>query len=74
MQYIKTILSIVIDYSFIKCEKHKIEVILKIEQLVLNLFVYNWCKNTIKLLTGPRTDFEQNDVVQKLALTYCTKR
>lgn len=74
MQYMKTILSIVIDYSFIKCNEHKQEVILKIEQITLNLFVYSWCKNTNKLLSGSRTDYDENDVIKKLAHIYCSKR
>lgn len=73
-QYIKTIFSIVIDYSFIKCPEHKSEIISKIEELSINIFIYNWCRDSNKILNGLRTDFDEGDKIQILALKCCKKR
>ncbi|KAL0881407.1 hypothetical protein ABMA27_001275 [Loxostege sticticalis] len=72
--YIKTILSIVIDYSFINCVEHKADIIKKLENVSLNLFIYNWCKDTNKILAGSRSDYDSRDEVQLLAFNYCKKR
>lgn len=73
-QYIKTILTIVIDYSFITCKEHKIEMIKNIENVSTNLFLYNWCKDTNKILNGTRTDYDTEDVIQSNAVTYFKRK
>ncbi|KAF9405327.1 hypothetical protein HW555_013897 [Spodoptera exigua] len=73
-QYMKTILSVVLDYSFIKCKEHKVQLISKIEDLCINLFIFSWCKDTNKLLCGSRKDYDAEDKIQESAFYYCKKR
>lgn len=61
--YIRTVLSVIIDYSFINCQDHKNDIIEKLENISINLFLYNWCKDTNKLLSGHRSDFDSKDEI-----------
>lgn len=73
-QYTKTIFAIVIDYSFLKCNQHKAEIIKHLEEISTNLFIFTWCKDTNKILTGSRVDFDDNSKCQKMCFDYCKKR
>lgn len=72
--YIKTILATNVNYNFIKCNTHKNDLILKLEDICINFFLCNWCKDVNRLLKGVRSDYDQNDSVQKLAFEYYKKR
>lgn len=63
-----------INYDFINCKEHKGEIVNMMENLCIILFLCNWCKDTNKLLNGRRSEYDLDDVVQKLAVDYCIKR
>ncbi|CAH2100962.1 unnamed protein product [Euphydryas editha] len=72
--YMKTILCTVCDYNFIKCLEHKNLIIAEMQDLLCRFFLYNWCKDTNKIIKGIRTHYEVNDRVQEIAHQYYKKR
>lgn len=73
-KHILTVLCIMINSNFVKCEKHKTKVIDFIFDLSSRFFICNWCRDSNKLLNGTRSDFDQEDDIQKSCAEYFKKR
>lgn len=72
--YIKTILYVVIDTSFLNCTTHKKELTEFIFDYCSRFFIFNWCDDTNKLLRGDKCDTDESDPVKLNAKAYFDKR
>lgn len=73
--YLKTILYVVIDTSFLDCAKHKNALIDFFFDFCCRFFIFTWCNESNKLLRGEKSDTDDgNDPVHLMAKAYYLKR
>lgn len=76
-EIIKTLVLITVDFSFIKCNKHKEKLIDFLICIVTRFFTHSYCKNINKILCGSRNFDDEEDILQLKAKKYfdkCYKR
>lgn len=72
--YLKTVLSTICDYNFIKCNEHKNVLVEAMQDLLCRFFICNWCRQSNNVLKGIRSDIEKEDKVQLMCQQYYQKR
>lgn len=72
-EYLKLILSSLIDFDYFKCQVHSVILKKYLINQISRFFIYTYCKNVNKIIIGKRDVDDENDNIQILAKTYFNK-
>lgn len=69
-EYTKTIILLFLDFNFFTCSNHKDKLIEYLINLVCRFFIFIYCKNLNKILSGQKDIDSDEDVMQCKAKMY----
>lgn len=72
--YIKVILHARIDTDYLKCNKHRSDLIDKIFTVSIMIFICNLCRKINKIRKGSMSKYDKEDIKQVMAATYNKRR